>query len=446
MEAQRETKVFRQCDIVVVGGGPAGTAAAVAAARLGADVMLVERHNHLGGLATGGLVIWIDRMTDWSGRKVIAGFAEEVLDLLPKPAVAGPGPELWGRRDRDLVDFWQARSSAHHGMVTWAPTVDPEHLKLVSQQLVAESGAHLLLHSLGVSPLLRDGRAAGVFFESKEGRMAIEAKVVIDCTGDGDIFFRAGAQVEQDIDERDIHHCMNTAWLFGGIDMEAWLAFKGSDPEGYSAFMQAGRVLCGGSFERPVVSWRRDVAVFMGPRLAGYFGGDVEDLTEAETRSRWLMTKHLEHFRAHAPGFENAFIMLSAPQLGVRHTRRLIGQHRLVRRDWIAGAVHDDEVGISPSVSPKFPNVSVPYGCLIPESIDGLLAAGRHVACDASSHTFMREIPQCWLTGQAAGVGAALAVAANLPPRLVPAASLRQALLSQGVPLSPVGPAAMVAG
>ena len=98
-EPGRDIPVYRNCDVLVVGGGPSGTAAAVAAARLGAEVVLLERYNHLGGLSTGGLVIWIDRMTDWQGRQVIRGFAEEVLDRLPADAIAGPGREEWGSRD-----------------------------------------------------------------------------------------------------------------------------------------------------------------------------------------------------------------------------------------------------------------------------------------------------------------------------------------------------------
>ena len=143
----------------------------------------------------------------------------------------------------------------------------------------------------------------------------------------------------------------------------------------------------------------------MGPRLSGYSAVDVQDLTEVEMRSHRLMAQHLEVYRAHAPGFEQAFLMLSAPQLGVRHSRRLPGVARVTRERWSDATPWEDEIGVSPSLSPKLPPVSVPYGCLVPRAVDGLLVAGRHVSCDAASHSFLREIPQCWLTGQAAGVG-----------------------------------------
>ena len=126
VEPAREIPIFDEVDVLVVGGGPAGTAAAVASARIGARTLLVERHNHLGGLATGGLVIWIDRMTDWDGKKVIRGFAEEILDRLPADAIHGPAPEAWGSRAPELVAHWGRRFSAFHGVVTWAPMINPE--------------------------------------------------------------------------------------------------------------------------------------------------------------------------------------------------------------------------------------------------------------------------------------------------------------------------------
>ena len=431
-EAARTVPVLRDCDVLVVGGGPSGTAAAVAAARTGADVVLLERYNHLGGLSTGGLVIWIDRMTDWSGAQVIRGIACDLLDRLPKDAVAGPPRGLWGSADEATAAYWKERTAAYHGIVTWSPTIDPERLKLASQELVLESGVQLLLHGLGAAPIMQDGRVAGVVFESKEGRLAIRAGVTVDCTGDGDIVGRAGAGADTDIEERDIHHCMNTSWIWGGCDMTRWIAFKTGDAAGFSAFMDRGRALCGGLFERPFVSWRNDVALFMGPRLSGYSAVDVQDLTEVEVRSHRLMAQHLDVYRAHAPGFEAAFLMLSAPQLGVRHSRRLPGVARVTRERWSDATPWEDEIGVSPSLSPKLPPVSVPYGFLVPVAVDGLLVAGRHVSCDAASHSFLREIPQCWLTGQAAGVAAGVAVARGVTPRAVPIGEVQAELVRQG--------------
>jgi hypothetical protein len=442
LEPARELPVFAETDVLVVGGGPAGTAAAVAAARLGADVLLVERYNHLGGLSTGGLVIWIDRMSDWSGRHIIRGFAGELMDRLPKEAIQGPERIDWGSKDAVTAAYWAQRTSAFHGIVTWSPTIDPEALKTLSMQMVGEAKVRLLLHAWAAAPILEGNTVKGAIFESKEGRHAVFAKVVIDTTGDADLIARTHAGFESDIDEGDIHHCINTAFLLGGVDMERWLAFRKQEPEGFSQLMALGRQKLK-FFEKPFVSWRNDVALFMGPRLSGYSAVDVEDLTTVELRSRQLAAGHLEIYREAAPGFGNAFLMLGAPQIGVRHSRRLEGVRKVTRQQWDTGTVWDDEIGVSTSLSPKFPNISVPYGALVPAGLDNILGAGRHVACDASSHTFLREIPQCWLTGQAAGVAAALAASTGKRPRDVAASAIQHELLRQGAYLSPAVEAAL---
>ncbi|WP_172296006.1 FAD-dependent oxidoreductase [Pseudoruegeria sp. HB172150] len=430
-EPARDIPVYHSCDVLVVGGGPAGTSAALAAAKTGADVVVMERYNHLGGLSTGGVVIWIDRMTDWEGNQVIRGFAKEVIDRMPKEGVAGPERKLWGVKDEALAKYWRLRTSAFHGIVTWAPTLDPERLKLLSQEMLLEAGVRLVFHSWMANTIVEDGCVKGVAFESKEGRQALLAKAVVDCTGDGDVFARAGGEYEDDIEEGDVHHSANTGFMLAGVDMETWLDFRLNDPDGFSELNQLGRQTLG-FFQAPYVSWRNDVALFLGPRQSGLSALNVDDQTELEIRSHRFMLSHCEFFRRHAPGFQKAWMMLSAPQLGVRHTRRLAGVSRLERGDWAGGEIRVDEVGVSPSVSPKFPVVSVPYGCLVPKRLDGLLAAGRHISCDANSHGFMREIPQCWLTGQAAGTAAGVAANRGLQPRDINVGELQAELRKQG--------------
>jgi hypothetical protein len=429
-EAARDVPVHTVADVLVVGGGPAGWAAAVGSARLGARTVLLERHNHLGGLSTGGLVVWIDRMTSWDGTLLIRGLAQELLDRLPRDAVAGPPREAWGSREAATAAWWALRTAAFHGIVTHSPTVGPEELKAASLDMAMEAGVDLIFHAWGAEPVIRDGAVAGAIFESKQGRRAVLAKVTVDATGDGDLFARAGAAFDEDIDARDIHHCMNTSWVFGGVDMPRYLSWRGGEPDEFSEFMRRGKAAVG-FFDKAFASWRDDVALFMGPRLAGYSAVMVDDLSEVETISHRLMFRHLERYRAEAPGFERTFPMLSAPQLGVRHARRLSGVST-VTRDWWDGRIAADEIGVSPSLAPKFPPVSVPYGAIVPATMDGLLAPGRHLACDATSHSFLREIPQCWLTGQAAGVAAALAADRGVTLRAVEVPALQAALRRQG--------------
>ena len=213
--------------------------------------------------------------------------------------------------------------------------------------------------------------------------------------------------------------------------MRRWLAFKRDNPAAHHNLMIRGRELLG-FVDTPHVGWRDDVVVFMGPRLSGYSGLDVEHLSMVELESRRRMVAHLDFFRNQAPGFENAWIMLAAPQIGIRMTRRLAGLHPMTTDDWKAGVRHPDEVGVSPSPSQKFPTVSVPYRALLPERLDGVVVGGRHVASDAATQAFMREIPQCWMTGQAAGTAAGLAAHAGLAPRALDVMELRKELRRQG--------------
>jgi hypothetical protein len=443
-EPARETPVHEETDVLVVGGGPAGCAAAVAAARLGAKVTLVERYNHLGGLSTGGLVIWIDRMSDWEGKQIITGFASEILDRLPEGAVAGAPPEQWGSTEAEPVAHWRERLSAFRDVVTWSPMIDPEWLKFESVQMLDEAGVRLLLHSWVVD-VVADGRELrGAIFESKQGRRAILAKVIVDCSGDLDVCAAAGIPYESDVEGQgsNVQHCVNTAWTWAGIDFKRWVDFKRSDPEAHRALMKQGHEALG-YMETPHVGWRDDVALFMGPRLTGYSGVKVDDLTAVEIESRRRMVAHLDFFRRHAPGFEHAWLMLSAPQLGVRHTRRLIGTHKMTMEEWRAAARHEDEIGVSPSPSSKFANISVPYGAIVPADLDNVLVGGRHVATDPQTQAFMREIPQCWLTGQAAGVAAALSAGTGAGPKAIDVRELRSELRGQGVYLQESGARAM---
>jgi hypothetical protein len=312
--------------------------------------------------------------------------------------------------------------------------VDPEWLKLESLKLALELGVVPVFHALAAMPIVADGGVRGVIFESKEGRQAIFARVTVDATGDGDMFSRAQADFAADVDEKSMHHSVNVAWLWGGVDMDRWIAVRTGQPAQFQAIMEVGRQQLG-EVDRPYVSWRNDVALFLGPRLTGYSAVDVEDLTAVEVESRRWMIELLRFYRAHMPGFAAAWVMQTAPQIGVRHSRRLTGVSPVVREQWQSGVVYADEIGISPSLSPAYASVSVPYGSLVPQRVDGLLAPGRHMASDAVSHTFLREIPQCWLTGQAAGAAAAIAARAGVAPRNVDVSALQKELQSQGAVL-----------
>jgi hypothetical protein len=336
--------------------------------------------------------MWIDRMTDWSGNHVIQGFARQFIERMPPEAVAGPPMGDWGSKDPAKVLYWQNRTTAFHGIVQWAPTLDPERMKLNNQEMLLQAACGSCSTP---GPRGRSSRTAprkGVIFESKAGRQAILAHVVVDTTGDGDMFARAGAAFDTDIEEGDVHHSMNTAWVVGGVDMDRWIDWKIHHPDELRAMMERGRQRARllPDALRHLAARRGDVARARASR--GLSALDVDDMTEVEIRSHRLMEGHTQFFRRHAPG-SRARSRSTAPRSSAcGHTRRLAGLARIERKDWGDGTPAADEVGISPSISPKFPVVSVPYGCLVPRALDGLLAAGRHISCDANSHGFMREI------------------------------------------------------
>jgi hypothetical protein len=304
-------------------------------------------------------------------------------------------------------------------------------LKNASFDILREKGASLLLHSWAVAVIKEEESVRGVIFESKAGRRAVLAKVVIDTTGDGDIFALAGESFETDIFEESIHHQMNVAFLCGGLDMERYIDFRLAHPDEWKAVTKRAAEMCGQGV--PHATSRNDVCLFMGPRLSGYSCLNVEDLTEVEVESRRRMVMLIDYYRKNLPGFENAWVMLSAPQMGVRHSRRLKGVAKMTYDDWVSGRKAEDEIGVSPPPNPEYPNVSIPFGCLVPNRIDSLLAAGRNLSCDARTHDFMREIPNCWVMGQAAGVAAAVAVNAFVRVRDVDIGEVRKQLRGQGV-------------
>lgn len=432
-EPERQVPIYGESDVLIVGGGPAGFAAAVAAARAGAEVLLVERYGCLGGLSTGGLVIWIDRMTDWQGNLVVGGIGKELMDRCDaEGALIGPPPEQWGSRDSKLAGYWGVRTAGQSGIVNYSPTIDPEVLKLISNDMVREEKVDVLFHCWVVAPMVTEGHVEGVVFESKQGRFALKAKITVDCTGDGDVFAGAGAGFESDFDANSAHARLNTSFRFGNVDMRRFLDFRMIYPEKYSALMQEAREddewLTNTAFVTPYDS----VALFVTPKFSGYSALKVSDLTEVEFRSRDTMRQVLAWYRAKMPGFERAWLLDSAAQIGTRHSRRLAGIDRVDSKTWRSDGSNTNSIGLCPGLSTKFPTLEIPYGCMVPEETENLLAAGRNLSCDTTSHAALREIPECWVLGQGAGVAAALAVRDNIRARDVPIQKIQDELRKQG--------------
>ena len=429
-EPARSTPVYGGCDVLVIGGGPAGTAAAVAAGRLGADTVLVERYNHLGGLSTGGLVSWIDRMTDWDGNLIVAGVGAELIDRCGPEATLGPSPEIWGSQNPVEAAYWRVRTAALRDTVHWSPTVDPEVLKLVSNDIVRESNVHTLLHCWVVAAIMRGNNVDGVIFESKQGRFALMAPVVIDCTGDGDVFAQAGAAFDDDFDGESAHARLTTSFRFGNVDMRRYLDFRMLHQIEFSEIMQRASLEGIKLLAHPTPY--DSVALFLTPKMAGYSALNVADLTEVEFVSRDVARRGLEFFRENVPGFGRAWILDTASQVGTRHARRLVGAERITIDHWRDDGGYFDSIGLCPGMTPSFPTLQIPYRSLVPVSTNGLLAAGRNLSADTTSHAALREIPECWAMGEAAGVAATLAVDNGVDVRDVDIGALQAILVKQG--------------
>ena len=199
-EPNKSIKVAAECDVVVVGGGPGGIGAAVSAARNGVKTVLIERYGHLGGMGTGGLVTIIPCLSDFDGNAQIAGLTQEWIDRLDKrEACSYPRPEVWGADDNTLLEYWNDRSffTVRENRVVYSTIIDAEISKCILDQMVNEAGIKTYLDAWGTMPLMEGNKAVGVVFESKSGRQAILADVVVDATGDGDIYAAAGAAFEK---------------------------------------------------------------------------------------------------------------------------------------------------------------------------------------------------------------------------------------------------------
>jgi hypothetical protein len=410
-EPSRRTPIMTEVDVVVAGSGPAGIAAALAAAREGARTMLVERYGYLGGMITGAHVVAILGVGD-GDRPVAKGITEEIRQRL---SGIGGVRRVVDTEDEETAEF--GRSGDY--------SVDAELFKWQAAEMLLEAGVRLRLHTLACDPILRDGRVIGITAESKSGREAILAAVTIDASADADLAVRAGVGYDNET------HEVTLGMVLTGVDRARADAFRQEKPAVYDAVVSEAKRMNGGLLPGA------------GRRLPGIDVANAEDLTRAEILFRKEAFTALLHLQRHLPGWEEARIASTHPQLGVRQGRRIHGEYCVTDQDLQQSRRFEDGVArlgvYFPDWGPTYRirglSYDIPYRCLVPRRVDGLLVAGRCVSSDYVACNTLRLIVPCFCTGQAAGVAAGVAVELGCAPRAVPAVVLRQALTKHGVHL-----------
>jgi hypothetical protein len=444
-ERARRVPILREVDVMVVGGGPAGVCAAVGSARSGARTLLVERTGCLGGMWTSGLVLTLGGFNSWLRPydRIVAGIAGE----------------------------WLARASKLGGAQNdngWVQNSDPEIIALVADELIAEAGVECLFHCYGASPLIEGNQVSGAFVECVSGRKTIMAKRIVDCTGDGAIAYRAGANVMKG----ESLQPMTMAFRLANVHtdpqlnhLEPWLIPIGPEPVELT--------------DEILSKWtygRRDVVIDRGQMLRDYaesripeyggpwFGGmekdtvwvnavrvhgdgsDVLGLSDSTIRGRREAHALANYFRTRFADFANAKLIQTAPMIGVRETIRVMGECVFTGDDIRQARRFEDSIALGGWPIDVHPGpgqtgghrmfvpkpYEIPYRCLVPKGIDGLLIAGRCISADREALGSTRVGATCAALGHAAGVAAALSIGDNTNARDVDISSLKRELVRQG--------------
>lgn len=412
-------------DVLVIGSGSAGATAAVTAAREGTDVLMVERYGFMGGISTQVLDTFYGFYTPGEQpRKVVGGVPDRVVDELMQRKMALLRPNTYG---------------AGQGI-----TYDPETLKVVWETLASESGVRILYHTLVIDVILDDNRLCGVIAVNKAGLLRIDAKVVIDASGDADAAAAAGVPFEGAKDGPV--QSLTTTFRLLNVDVETARAVK------KDRLHQLMAEAIDAGYELP----RREGSVHITP-LAGVMATnmtrvgeidptDPEQLTRAEIEGRRQAMEYARFLIDNVPGYEQAVIASFSTQIGIRESRRIVGEYRLNRDDVLAARKFDDAIAqcgapiedhhagsdTQWAYLPEGETYHIPYRCLLPQKVDGLLVAGRCLSADHDAHASVRSMGQCMAMGQAAGVAAAMICQQRILPREVRMDTLQDRLRTIG--------------
>jgi hypothetical protein len=398
-----QTPIADHYQVVVAGGGPSGFIAALAAVRSGAKTLLIERYPFLGGNGTAGL------MTSYNGfRNQRPPEALQTVKGIPAEYIAALVTEGGLCDDEGSANTYpQAKHDIKNGELVYSIGFDAEVAKVVMLQMIQKEGVSLLLHSWICGPMLDGLRVTGVLTESKSGRRAFAADIVVDATGDGDIAARAGAPFMGPSDQGD-RMGMSLMYRVGGA------------PTGLSGIRSGDKV----------VRW--------GPGFSGD-GLDAAVLTKAEVESRLKLWEQFKKMRME-PGMGALSLLQTATGVGVRETRRILGEYTVTEQDAIRGTRFPDVIAISSNPMPGYrgkrfffehEGFDIPYRSLIPRNVEGLVLTGRCISCEQAPFQSARSMAPAMAVGQASGCAAALAALKGVPPRKLDVKELQTLLLHQ---------------
>ncbi len=430
-EPAREIPVTAEPDVLVVGAGPAGFATAVSAARLGARTLLVEQSGLVGGVSTGGL------MSHWTG-DTEGPLYEEILE---RSKDRGGGFEYYGGKVRQ-----------------WRTIINTEKLKTALLEMLAEAGVELRLYTLACRPIMAGQAVRGIVTESKSGREALLARIVVDASGDGDIAAGAGVPYTRGRESDGRMQPATLMFRVGGVDMER-AVFPGEFGDTFrvpAGDLQelgrrhlpspAGHVLLYPSTLPGVVTVNMTNCLEID-------GTRAEDLTRATLACRRQLEPIVAFLRAHVPGFERCWLQESAPAIGIRETRHFQGEAAITEEDILQARRFDDWIvtrayfnfdvhnltgpGLDSTGSqndfPQARKYTLPYGCFVPRGADNLLLAGRDISGTHLAHSNFRVMPICVNMGQGVGTAAALCARQGCRPRELDVRRVQEALRAQGV-------------
>ncbi|MBT3274854.1 MAG: FAD-dependent oxidoreductase [Spirochaetales bacterium] len=432
-EPERQIPVIDEVDVLVAGAGPAGLAAAISSARLGARTLLIEQFGEVGGMSTIGM------MSHWTG-STRGGIYEEFLN---RSCDASP----------DML--------AENGFYRQA--INPEILKTVYLDILDQAGAELRLYTMVVDSIMDGNRITGVIIESKSGREAIHAKVVIDASGDGDVAARSGVSFQKGRKADGLMQPMTLMFKVGGVDTGR-AVFPGGFEDNIE--IPQGMIQDLGKAELPhpaghVLLYRTTlpgVVTCNMTNITGVDGTKTRDLTTAHIGARGQIAPVVSFLRSYVPGYEECYVVSSASWIGVRETRHIAGEYVLsdedilsarIFEDWAVSFAHFnfdvhnitgsglDETGAQKQF-PQAAGYTIPYRCIVPVGIDGLLLAGRNISGTHLAHSNYRVMPICANIGQASGTAGALCASEGCLPRNLPVPVLQEVLLQHGV-LDPHG-------